>query len=160
MTPADPFVALGLRRSGDLSDDEVRSAWRRVAASTHPDRADGGDPEAFAAAAAAYAALRSSAGRRDALADLAGSPQASDRRRPLISASVTGRWPGARLAHRVLRGRPLMLALRVLTCAAVSAMVVAIAGWQPAAPAIITGAVTWLLLTGQADLGERPGRQP
>jgi hypothetical protein len=157
MTPADPFAALRLGRSGDLSDDEVRSAWRRVAASTHPDRPDGGDPEAFAAAAAAYAALRSNSGRRDAVADLV---EPSERRRLLLTARVVAHWPGGRLTHRVLRGRPLVLALRVLACAAVSAMVVALAGWQPATPAIITGAVTWLLLTGGSDLGERRGPQP
>jgi hypothetical protein len=157
MTPADPFRTLGLRRSGDLTDDEVRSAWRRVAASTHPDRADGGDPAAFAAAAGAYALLRTSAGRRDVLADLAALSRPCARRRVLASAGLVSRGPGGRLVQRVLRGRPLVLALRVLTCTAVCAMVVALAGWQPASPAIITGAVTWLFLTGRADLGERSG---
>jgi len=40
----DPFAALGLAARPDLTDDDVRAAWRRIAASTHPDRADGGDP--------------------------------------------------------------------------------------------------------------------
>jgi curved DNA-binding protein CbpA len=66
----DPFDALGLDRRGDLADDEIRAAWRRVAAATHPDRADGGDPPAFAAAAAAYTMLRTRTGRGEALADL------------------------------------------------------------------------------------------
>ena len=50
--------------SAELTDDDVRAAWRRVAAATHPDRADGGDPAAFAAAAAAYTLLRTAAGAR------------------------------------------------------------------------------------------------
>jgi hypothetical protein len=37
---------------------------------THPDRADGGDPETFAAATAAYTALRAASGRSEALAEL------------------------------------------------------------------------------------------
>ena len=53
---ADPFSVLGLPARADLTDDDVRSAWRRIAAATHPDRADGGDPGRFAAAAAAYPA--------------------------------------------------------------------------------------------------------
>ena len=70
MTGPSPFAVLGLPASGELTDDDVRAAWRRVAAATHPDRADGGDPAAFAAAAAAYTALRTRAGRAEALADM------------------------------------------------------------------------------------------
>ena len=60
MRPArrDPFTVLGLPASAGLTDDEVRAAWRRVAAATHPDRDDGGDAARFAAAAAAYTTLR------------------------------------------------------------------------------------------------------
>jgi curved DNA-binding protein CbpA len=65
----DPFAALGLAASPDLTDDDVRAAWRRVAAATHPDRADGGDPAAFAVAASAYSDLRTRFGRNEALAD-------------------------------------------------------------------------------------------
>ncbi len=68
---ADPFSALGLPAHADLTDDDVRSAWRRIAAATHPDRADGGDPGRFALAAAAYTMLRTRSGRGEALADLA-----------------------------------------------------------------------------------------
>ena len=66
----DPFRAIGLEPRSELGDDDIRAAWRRIAAATHPDRPDGGDPAAFARAAAAYAALRSPAGRGEALADL------------------------------------------------------------------------------------------
>jgi hypothetical protein len=66
----DPFGALGLPVSADLTDDDVRAAWRRIAAATHPDRADGGDPASFAAASAAYTELRTRSGRGDVYADL------------------------------------------------------------------------------------------
>jgi hypothetical protein len=84
----DPFAALGLAASRDLTDDDVRAAWRRVAAATHPDRADGGDPAQFAAAASAYSDLRTRFGRNEALADLR-----TTARRPRSA----GRWaPRAR----------------------------------------------------------------
>ncbi|HEY3732835.1 MAG TPA: J domain-containing protein [Streptosporangiaceae bacterium] len=67
---ADPFATLGLPASPDLTDDDVRTAWRRIAAQTHPDRGDGGDPVRFAAAAAAYTELRTRYGRGEAYADL------------------------------------------------------------------------------------------
>ncbi len=68
----DPFADLGLPALADLTDDDVRAAWRRIAAATHPDREDGGDPVRFGAAAAAYAVLRTPYGRGEALADLGG----------------------------------------------------------------------------------------
>ncbi len=69
-------------------------------------------------------------------------------------------WPGhpggARLLFRIRRGRPARLALRVLIAAALSAVAVAVAGSQPATPALITGALTWLLLTARHDLAPPP----
>jgi curved DNA-binding protein CbpA len=147
-----PFDVLGLAASDELSDDDVRAAWRRVAAATHPDRADGGDPAAFADAAAAYTLLRTAAGRREALADLRG---------PVGGRAAHGPVPGllkllpataARLASRVRRGRPIRLAIRVLAAIIAGSLAVGAVGWQPATAAIITGAVTWLLRTGRADL--------
>jgi len=74
-TPPDPFAALSLAPDPGLSDDAVRTAWRRIAAATHPDRADGGDPGAYRAASAAYTVLRTTWGRAEAYADLTtGSP--------------------------------------------------------------------------------------
>jgi curved DNA-binding protein CbpA len=67
----DPFALLGLPPRAGLTDDDVRAGWRRIAAATHPDREDGGDPARFGAAAAAYVLLRTSFGRGEALADLA-----------------------------------------------------------------------------------------
>ena len=81
---ADPFSVLGLPARPEVGDDEVRAAWRRIAAATHPDRADGGDPARFAAAAAAYTTLRTSSRRGEALADPPRRPggRALARRRP------------------------------------------------------------------------------
>jgi hypothetical protein len=159
---ADPFRALGLERRRELADDDVRAAWRRVAVATHPDRADGGDPAAFAAAAAAYTVLRTRSGRGEALADLLSDsgparPRPAGRSRPGFR-----RRPGAILADvvllgiRIRRGRPLMLAARVLTATAVVAVAVAAVGWQPASIAIMAGALTWLIRTGPSDLGPAP----
>lgn len=152
-----PFDLLGLAASTEVTDDDVRSAWRRVAAATHPDRADGGDPVAFAAAAAAYTQLRTGAARADALADLrdprrdrvpAGS--VPDRNNPLTRFA-------ARVSWRVAHGRPMRLAVRLLAAAAASLVAVAAVGWQPASAAAVTGALTWLLLTGRADLAQPRG---
>jgi curved DNA-binding protein CbpA len=54
----DPFTALGLPARPDLSDEQVRAAWRAIATATHPDRPGGGDPARYSAASAAYAILR------------------------------------------------------------------------------------------------------
>jgi curved DNA-binding protein CbpA len=194
----DPFAALGLAARPDLTDDDVRAAWRRIAAATHPDRADGGDPARFAAAAAAYTALRTRYGRGEALADLAdlaGRPGRGQPGRPAPPepAARPGRGqpgrpparpsphepaapergdPGsrpappesaavgrsgvtrsrARLLSRIRRGRVDRLALRVLIAAAVSAGAAAVAGTQPATPALIVGAITWLVITARNDL--------
>ena len=170
----DPFTVLGLPARAGLSDDEVRAAWRRIAAAAHPDRTDGGDAARFAAAAAAYTTLRTSFGRAEALADLArpagpgrgraGSgrwrwapgwawrrprPTADgERRRGRPAAGLlAGRWWA-----RVRRGRPARLALRIAAAAAVSIGVALVAGARPATPALITGVLTWLALTARRDL--------
>jgi hypothetical protein len=134
----DPFAALGLPPRAGLTDDEVRAAWRRVAAATHPDREDGGDPAAFAAAAAAYTALRTRTGRREAYADLGdpGAGRSGPRRRPA----------------RPRRWRPTVLALRVLVAAGISLGAVLAAGWQPASYAVLAGALTWLARTARREL--------
>jgi curved DNA-binding protein CbpA len=139
---ADPFAVLGLPAAPGLADDQVRAAWRRIATATHPDRADGGDPAAFAAAAAAYTTLRTSFGRAEALADLA----RAGRPRGQGGASAGRLWSRAR------RGRPVRLALRVAAAAAASLGCVLAAGARPATPALITGVLTWLVLTARHDL--------
>ena len=78
--PDDPFAVLGLPVRRDLTDEDVRAAWRRIAAATHPDLANGGDPARYSAAAAAYDTLRTALGRGEALADLGlVSPRGSSR---------------------------------------------------------------------------------
>jgi hypothetical protein len=179
-TAGDPFRALGLSPQSGLTDDDVRAAWRRIAAATHPDRADGGDPGAFAAAATAYTLLRTAAGRAEALADLGTVsprrttwPQRPSRlRRAIRPRPSTGPdraiWPRrlppgpwravglSLLSARIRHGRPAVLALRMAVAGAVSATAVLTVGWQPASPAIIVGALTWLLRTGRDDLAAPP----
>jgi hypothetical protein len=103
----NPFALLGLTARPGLSDDDVRAAWRRVAAATHPDREDGGDPARFGAAAAAYVVLRTGFGRGEELADL-GLGAAADHRgrhehRPRRSANPAASGAGR---HRARRGAP------------------------------------------------------
>ena len=116
----DPFAALGLQARAGLPDEEVRAAWKRIAAATHPDREDGGDAARYAAAAAAYDALRTSFGRGEALADL----------------GQGGRAPG-------FRGRGWRVALRAVAAAGVTAAAVLAAGWTPATVGLLAGALTW-----------------
>jgi len=155
------FGALGLVPGRGLTDDDVRAAWRRIAAATHPDRDDGGDPERFAGAAAAYTALRTPSGRGEALADLlaardSGRPPERRRRLAAGRAERAGRWKFAAapagFAVRVRSGRPGRLLLRAAVAVAVGAAAVAAAGWHPATVALITGALTWLGRTGRQDL--------
>jgi hypothetical protein len=157
----DPFAVLGVPARADLSDDDVRAAWRRLAAATHPDRADGGEPARFAAAAAAYTVLRTRSGRGEALADLTASTPPPRRTPPAGQAPPLAAAPGAAtaaaaaagpLTARIRHGRPIRLLLRVTIAALVSAGVVIVAGTQPATPALIVGIATWLVLTGRHDL--------
>ena len=69
-TTPNPFRVLGLPERPDLTDEQVRAAWRNIAAATHPDRTDGGDLARYTAASAAYAELRTPWGRSEAYADL------------------------------------------------------------------------------------------
>jgi len=159
MAAVDPFRILGLDATADLTDEQVRAAWRKIAAATHPDRSDRGDLAAFAAAAAAYTTLRTRTGRGEALADLQ-----ARRVHSTMGVSVRGRSAtriaGAafRLAARLRGGRPGLLALRLLAVAAIIAVSWAAVRWQPACPALVTGAVTWLILTGRRDLAPRRDR--
>ena len=184
---ADPFTLLGLPASASVTDDDVRSAWRRVATATHPDRPDGGDSPRFAAASAAYTMLRTRSGRGEALADLADRADLAGRGvqppavRPPREASVARDFaptaprdaaagvavnagpdaapPAGLLARalsqavsRVVHGRPAVLAARMLIVAAVGAASASLVGFAPATPALICGAVTWLVLTARRDL--------
>ena len=174
---ADPFAALGLPARPDLTDDDIRAAWRRIAAATHPDRADGGDPARFAAAAAAYTELRTRYGRGEAYADLTArnrvapgyrrpapaspvpsrqtAPHRETAARPQTAArreTASRRQSAAGVAARVRRGRPALLALRIAIAAGITAAAFAVTGAQPAAGGLAAGALTWLLLTARHDL--------
>jgi curved DNA-binding protein CbpA len=106
----------------------VRAAWKRIAAATHPDREDGGDAARYAAAAAAYDALRTSFGRGEALADLGQGGR---------TLAFRGRAPG-------FRGRGWRVALRAVAAAGVTAAAVLAAGWTPATVGLLAGALTWV----------------
>lgn len=142
LAPSDPFSVLGVDPAADLTDDEVRSAWRRIAEATHPDRADGGDPERFAVAAAAYTSLRTPSGRGEARAALRSNGPAP-----------AGLPRSSGLVSRVRHGRPVRLALRVIGSVAAATVAIIAAGPGPAAPALAVGALTWLLATIRHDLG-------
>jgi hypothetical protein len=57
-----------------------------------------------------------------------------------------------RLIGRVRRGRPVRLAGRVLAAAGGATAAITAAGHGPAGPALVAGALTWLLLTARRDL--------
>jgi curved DNA-binding protein CbpA len=152
----DPFTTLGLPAWAGLTDEDVRAAWRRIAAATHPDREDGGEPARFGAAAAAYATLRTSFGRGEALADLGpgGRPGRGRRRAGRGSHRATGRgahagWLRAGRAGRGWAGeRPGSLVpgwglgLRVASAAVLAAATVAAVGVTPATIGLLAGALT------------------
>ena len=178
----DPFGTLGLPPRADLSDEDVRAAWRRIAAATHPDRDDGGDPGRFGAAAAAYDTLRTSFGRGEALADLGlagAAPLAARRgarharRAGAPDPGATGRWRGAAgpdaggrqwrrpgVPRPGASGRRRRLALRACAVAAVTAAALLAAGWTPATVGLLAGALTWAAVTSRAGLPGRGDRLP
>lgn len=159
----NPFTALGLPASAELDDEQVRDAWRAIAARTHPDRPGGGDPGVYAAAAAAYAQLRTPWGRGEALADLAaindpGGPDGLDSSPPAwpVGTPLTGPAPGCRavtrLPGRIRRGRPAVLAARTAIAAAVAVTAATLIPGTPSEPAVIAGAALWWALTARSDL--------
>jgi hypothetical protein len=181
----NPFDALGLPARPDLTDEQVRAAWRSIAAATHPDRPDGGDVPRYTAAASAYALLRTLWGRSEAYADVAtagagtaplptvaAADLAPARLRGAVSARGAGSPRGAGSARgagsvrgavwllpvRVWRGRPVRLALRALAGVVLARLALGVVPGQPAGPAVVTGIITWFLLTGRGDLAPPPGR--
>ena len=169
----DPFTLLGLPARRDLTDEDVRAAWRRIAAVTHPDLADGGDPDRYSAAAAAYDTLRTAFGRGEALADLglagppgrARSPRHHGRRTVAAAGTATAAAVTATAAAGTVTAvagtvtaaaRNVIAAARTATAAArhvlaaagtvmTAAVAVAVAGWTPASIALVAGAATWLV---------------
>jgi len=165
-TAPDPFTALGLPPRPDLSDEQVRAAWRAIATATHPDRSDGGDPARYAAASAAYTILRSPWGRTEAYADLHASipvPPAI----PVIPAAAMPRavrpWPSPwrvllLAPARIWYGRPRRLVLRICVATLLMLTVARLGAGPAIAAGLDTGIGTWLLLTARADLAPPPGR--
>ena len=165
----DPFEALGLPARPDLSDEQVRAAWRQIAAATHPDRPDGGDLARYTAASAAYAELRTPWGRSEAYADVM---EADDGpvtaplpvvpgERAAPGEAVPPWQPLLALVHlpaRVRRGRPLRLAIRAIIAAVLALLVLQVIPGTPAAPADILALVLWFVLTGRKDLAPPPER--
>lgn len=154
VVPDDPFAVLGLPARRDLTDEDVRAAWRRIAAATHPDLADGGDPARYSTAAAAYDTLRTSFGRGEALADLGltgyrGTARAARHGRHRGDARarrMPSSWPATRLFGQVGRAPHVSGSAALGTgIAAVAAVAVAAVGWTPASIALLVGAATWLV---------------
>jgi hypothetical protein len=158
---SDPFAVLGLPARADVTDDDVRTAWRRIAASAHPDREDGGDPGRYAEAAAAYAALRTSYDRGEILADQADRAAAGGawpRRvtraltRPAragIPERGTARWRGTAHWRAASRWRGTARSWRspvmwLLLAVAAGVLAVLTAGWTPGTVAVLTGELTWV----------------
>ena len=154
----NPFAALGLPARPGLSDEQVRAAWRTVAAATHPDRNDGGNPAAYGAAAAAYAQLRTPWGRSEALADLAAVPYVPPAE-PAAAGPGTAAWQVlVMLPARVRHGRPLRLAARAVIAAAVALLALTVIPGNPSAPAAAAGTILWWALTVRGDLAPPAGR--
>ena len=166
----DPFEALGLPARPDLDDETVRAAWRAIAAATHPDRPDGGDLARYTAASAAYAELRTPWGRSEAYADLVqqvghDAESATGPLPPIPAldpdASGVPRHPLAAVLEfpaRIRYGRPGHLLLRAVIAAALALVVLQLIPGTTAAPADITGVITWFVLTGRRDLAPPPER--
>src|SRR6516225_8097439 len=163
---SNPFEALGLPARPDLGDEQVRAAWRNIAAATHPDRADGGDLARYTAASAAYAELRSPWGRSEAYADLA--DQADDGPVTAPLPPVPGEAPPVppwqpllaltQVPARIRSGRPLRLAIRGLIASVLALIVLQLVPGTPAAPADNLGLTIWFVLTGRKDLAPPPER--
>ena len=159
----NPFDALGLPSDPALTDEQVRAAWREIAAATHPDRPDGGNLARYTQASAAYAELRSPWGRSEAYADLIEHLHDTT---PLPPVTFEPSPPGPALTFRPLRllpsrivhGRPLRLLIRAAIAALLSLAVLRLIPGQPAAPADITGLVLWFALTARSDLAPPPRR--
>ena len=164
----NPFEALGLPARPDLTDEQVRAAWRAVAAATHPDRADGGDLAAYTAASAAYAELRTPWSRSEAYADLAERTAQAGKDPDTSPLPVIGDTEGGppppwqpwlavgQLPARVRRGRPLHLAIRAIFAAVLAMLLLRLIPGSAAAPADVIGIGLWFVLSGRKDLAPPP----
>ena len=156
----NPFTVLGLPTSLEVTDAQVRAAWRAIAAATHPDRPDGGNagPVHRRHHRLRPAPHRMGHGRRPTptwppTSRL--SPPRPRRRSHRVPA-----WPARpRLVPaRIRHGRPWHLLARALAAALMSLLVVGLLPGQPSGPAVVTGLVIWFIFTGRGDLAPPPGR--
>jgi hypothetical protein len=162
----NPFDALGLPVRSDLTDEQVRAAWRAIAVATHPDRPDGGDVARYTAATAAYVALRSAWARSEAYADVTA---AADDTSPLpvtpaaagSLADPVGPAVGPRevfdaytwqLPGRIRYGRPLRLVIRGTVAALLCLGVLAVIPGDPATSPLVAALISWFVVTGRSDL--------
>jgi curved DNA-binding protein CbpA len=166
----NPFEALGLPVRPDLTDEQVRAAWRAIAAATHPDRPDGGDLAAYTAASAAYAELRTPWSRSEAYADVteraarAGQEPDTSPLPAIRDAEATPPPPWQpllavwQLPARVRRGRPLHLAIRAIFAAVLAMLLLQLIPGSAAAPADVIGIGLWFVLSGRRYLAPPPER--
>jgi len=164
----NPFEALGLPARPDLTDGQVRAAWRAIAAATHPDRPDAGDLARYTAASAAYAELRTPWGRSEAYADLAERAGDGPVTAPIPVVPCEELAPPgppwqplitlAQLPARIRRGRPRRLLIRAAVAVALSTVVLRLIPGTPGAPADVFGLALWFVLTGRKDLAPPPER--
>jgi len=162
----DPFTVLGLPVSLDLTDTQVRDAWRGIATTTHPDLPDGGDHARYTAASAAYAALRTPWARSEAYADLMDAapsgpwPHDLHPPPPVPAAGLpVSPWRALLLVPaRIRRGRPVRLLLRIAAAAVLALIVLHTGAGTPAVAGLLTGIATWLVVTARGDAAPPPGR--
>jgi hypothetical protein len=158
----NPFEALGLPTAPDLDDEQVRAAWRAIAAATHPDREDGGDPAWYAQASAAYAQLNCPWGRSEAYADQIDAQNGGTIPLPFYIPApppAPRTWRPLRLLpSRIVHGRPLRLLIRAAACAGLSLVVLWLIPGQPAGPADVTILIVFFALTARSDLAPPPRR--
>ena len=62
------------------------------------------------------------------------------------------------LPARIRHGRPLRLLPRAIIAAVLSLLVLHLVPGQPSGPAVVTGLITWFVLTARGDLAPPPGR--
>jgi hypothetical protein len=61
-------------------------------------------------------------------------------------------WLVRQLPGRIWRGRPLRLLARALAACLLALATLHLVPGQPAAPALVTGLITWFLLSARSDL--------
>ena len=150
----NPFAALGLDARPDLTDAQVRDAWRTAAAATHPDRPDGGDPAAQRRLDGAADPVGTVGGlRRPPRAHHPATPAASSpgagQAVPAGHGDPCGKGPARAPAHP---GHPHPARRHSgARCLALRAGLAPIAG-------TLAGIALWLGLTARGDLAPPPGR--